>query len=324
MDIKIQCSCGNKYEFELEPVGGQAPASLCCPDCGASWTEYANACLAQAQTPPEESNLSVATEQKQSRAEEQSGAGDPGLSLRPVRPAPVRVAVPAALATPLTAPGVALPARKPSFARGVLGAALGAAVGGLVWFLIFLGGDTSTSLFGLGVGLLCGLGAHWLSRDEGSKELGMIAGVLTVLAILLTQYAVARSQTTRAVDRAVKEQYEQLVAQAQQVLKNLPTQSDEEIRQFLSSHRRPRSGGSGGAEVTADDIAAFRKQLPLLQNLASRQVTPAELAKLLRSDLGDFISRAASSTTLLQNIGLFGAAMIVTAAGIAYKINANA
>ncbi len=45
--IKIQCGCGQRYSFEVEPVGGQVPAPVACPACGADGTAAANAALAQ-------------------------------------------------------------------------------------------------------------------------------------------------------------------------------------------------------------------------------------------------------------------------------------
>ena len=45
--IKIQCGCGQRYAFEVEPVGGRMPAAIACPACGANGTVAANAVIAQ-------------------------------------------------------------------------------------------------------------------------------------------------------------------------------------------------------------------------------------------------------------------------------------
>jgi hypothetical protein len=322
MKIEIQCSCGKEFEFDLESVDSRAPASLGCPDCGTSWTEYANAYLAQAldRPPPDPTPNATLTEAAQDA---------PSPSVEPsalvLRPVPVRVPVPGSPVTLSPMPGVTPPpAQKASFARGVLGAALGAALGGALWFLECRATGMSTILLGLGVGLLCGLGAYWLSRNEGSKELGAIAGVLTVLAILLTQYAVAQSQATSAIERAAKDRYEEFVAEAQQLLKSVPTGSDEEIQQFLTSRGRSSLGVARRTKVQPEELAAFRKHLSVIQRLANRQLTPAELAQFLRSDLAEIVSQFASSTTLFQSIGLLGAAIIIASAVLAYRINANA
>jgi hypothetical protein len=45
--IKIQCGCGQRYAFQVEPVGGQMPAAVSCPKCGTDGTSAANSVLAQ-------------------------------------------------------------------------------------------------------------------------------------------------------------------------------------------------------------------------------------------------------------------------------------
>jgi hypothetical protein len=45
--IKIQCGCGQKYAFDVEPVAGGMPAAVACPVCGDDGTAAANAVIAQ-------------------------------------------------------------------------------------------------------------------------------------------------------------------------------------------------------------------------------------------------------------------------------------
>ena len=45
--IKILCGCGQKYAFEVEPVGGLMPSAIGCPVCGADGTTAANSIIAQ-------------------------------------------------------------------------------------------------------------------------------------------------------------------------------------------------------------------------------------------------------------------------------------
>src|SRR5712691_10926488 len=47
MEIKIQCGCGTKYKFDVEPVNGRMPTKVQCPSCGADGTTDANQILAQ-------------------------------------------------------------------------------------------------------------------------------------------------------------------------------------------------------------------------------------------------------------------------------------
>src|SRR6266404_929293 len=68
MEIKIQCGCGTKYKFDVEPVNGRMPTRVQCPSCSADGTTDANQILAQklpyAPRPPvvllEPSTVSVA------------------------------------------------------------------------------------------------------------------------------------------------------------------------------------------------------------------------------------------------------------------------
>ena len=47
MEIKIQCSCGTRYAFEVEPVNGWMPVRVKCPGCGVDGTDVANDILRQ-------------------------------------------------------------------------------------------------------------------------------------------------------------------------------------------------------------------------------------------------------------------------------------
>jgi outer membrane protein assembly factor BamB len=47
MEIKVQCSCGGKFAFDVEPVNGQMPCDVACPECGADATGQANRVIAE-------------------------------------------------------------------------------------------------------------------------------------------------------------------------------------------------------------------------------------------------------------------------------------
>lgn len=40
--VKIECGCGQRYAFDVEPVNGRMPAPIKCPACGAEGTAAAN------------------------------------------------------------------------------------------------------------------------------------------------------------------------------------------------------------------------------------------------------------------------------------------
>jgi outer membrane protein assembly factor BamB len=48
MNIKVQCACGAKYSFEVEPLEGRMPFAVNCPTCQADGTEAANQLIAEA------------------------------------------------------------------------------------------------------------------------------------------------------------------------------------------------------------------------------------------------------------------------------------
>jgi hypothetical protein len=52
MPIKVQCACGQKYSFEVEPVDGRMPAPIACPVCGVDGTAVANDIIAQNSSAP--------------------------------------------------------------------------------------------------------------------------------------------------------------------------------------------------------------------------------------------------------------------------------
>src|SRR5262245_49627789 len=102
MEIKIQCSCGSRYKFDVEPVNGQVPAPLSCPNCQADWTEQANAVIAQ--------NLGVAASSTPPVAEASQPTSFAGAPPPPAVPSPTRVGLrlsAAAQPAPAPAEGVA-------------------------------------------------------------------------------------------------------------------------------------------------------------------------------------------------------------------------
>ena len=46
MPIKIQCGCGQRYAFDIEPFCGHMPCPVNCPICGADGTSAANEVIA--------------------------------------------------------------------------------------------------------------------------------------------------------------------------------------------------------------------------------------------------------------------------------------
>jgi uncharacterized protein YxjI len=47
MEIKLQCGCGTKYKFDVEPANGRMPNRVQCPNCGNDGTFDANELIAR-------------------------------------------------------------------------------------------------------------------------------------------------------------------------------------------------------------------------------------------------------------------------------------
>jgi len=50
--IKIQCGCGQRYAFDVEPVNGRMPSGVACPICSADGTDVANTIIEHSLPPP--------------------------------------------------------------------------------------------------------------------------------------------------------------------------------------------------------------------------------------------------------------------------------
>jgi hypothetical protein len=253
------------------------------------------------------------------------------------------------IARPVAAPGriqpqpaakaAAPPGKKPSFGMGLLGGLAGALVGSLVYFLAFKYALHVSLLYlsilrflAVGVGFLAGMGAEWLGRKEGSKELGMIAVVFTLAGIVGAQYLVARGWWNEgSAARAYESSYETQVAEAKKVIAAVPTGSDQEIRNYLAKEAADEDEKPDPKAVTAEEIKEFRdKQLPELRDMASgkitkeefdkkNQVDPEEQKKELAAEEGTF--KAVFLLLLLSKFNLVSCAI---ASGLAYKLCANA
>ena len=47
MEVKIQCDCGTRFAFDVEPVNGRMPVKINCPGCGEDRTGQANEVIRQ-------------------------------------------------------------------------------------------------------------------------------------------------------------------------------------------------------------------------------------------------------------------------------------
>jgi hypothetical protein len=166
--VKIQCGCGQKYAFDVEPVNGQMATPVTCPVCGVDGTSVANQIISQAlaaQTPP-----------------------PPATRLRTAAAAPV--ASEDIIARPI-APIVKQSPPKESgefnLGREILGAFIGAVVGIGAMYAFFEFAGFRFPLLGVGIGVLTGFGAKILGRGTDST-LGIISGAIALVSVVGTLF----------------------------------------------------------------------------------------------------------------------------------------
>jgi len=352
MEVKVQCACGTRYKFDVEPVNDVLPGPVSCPTCGADGTAASNAIIQQSLN----ARLTVVSagggqpasaEKPRIRLHVASpNAGTSPDAVSPTAQAAVLAAAAhppaegtASLAVPareprvgrpgaaLAQPSAGTPRAKGNFGLGILGAALGTLLTVGIWLWIFYATESGSrsilKLFAIGVGLTAGFGARLLSRDEGSKELGSIAAAIAFLGIFGAQYLIAKEQIIGGYKKGVSQAYEMQVDYAKKAVKSIPTGSDQEIREFLAKETADEGEKIKPADIEGEEIQLFRdKELPELRDLASGKITKTQYNK----DSGVEELEENSGIKLLlaiRGLGLFTFGAMIIALGAAYKIAAS-
>ena len=103
--IKIDCECGQRYAFDVEPVNGRMPSAVACPACGVDGTIAANEFITRQLAPV---------------AAASAPAVVPAITIAPVPPpiAPITPANPVHLSSRVAAPTAAAP--KADLRRGLV------------------------------------------------------------------------------------------------------------------------------------------------------------------------------------------------------------
>ncbi len=350
MEVKVQCACGTRYKFDVEPINNRMPGPVNCPTCGADGTAASDAIIQQSLSAQAAGVAGLGqpapAEKPRIRLHIPShGAANTAPTAAPVAqpaslPAAARLSDPGTLAvaetqerpptrtvSALAQPAAETPRAKGRFGFGILGAVLGTLLSVGLWLGIFYATETGSrsvlKLFAIGVGLAAGFGARLLSRDEGSKELGSITAAIAFLGIFGTQYLIAKEQIIGSYKREVNQEYETRVEYAKKALKAIPTGSDQEIRDFLAKEAAGEGEHIKSAEIDGEEIQLFRdKELPELRDLASGKTTKAKYNK----DSGVEELEENSGIKLLlaiKGLGLFTIGAMIIALGAAYKIAAS-
>jgi hypothetical protein len=191
MELKVNCGCGQKYKFDVEPTNGQMPFAVNCPSCGVDGTPVANQMLAEhfinnppAPVPPPPPPAPGGLRINRPAPAPTPPPLPPGAAMASSStavPPPMAGRVPAPALKPLTQTPTGTP-KDFSLGLGTLGAFLGSAVGGGLMYGFYALAGFRFPLTGWGIGLLAGIGARWLARGRDST-LGAISAVIAVITI---------------------------------------------------------------------------------------------------------------------------------------------
>jgi len=171
----VQCDCGQKFKFDVEPVNGAMPFTVNCPSCGADQTHAANAMLADAAPLTMSSAAPVGARLQLNR---QVPAPAPVVA----QPPPIARVAPAAMSTPRPKT-----AGEFNMGLGILGAFLGAGLGAGLMYGFYQFAGFRFPLLGVGIGVLTGYGAKLLFKGT-DNVLGIIAGTIALIAVVGTLY----------------------------------------------------------------------------------------------------------------------------------------
>ncbi|HTH49321.1 MAG TPA: hypothetical protein VMB21_17525 [Candidatus Limnocylindria bacterium] len=263
MNLKIECACGQKIAFDVEPENGVMPCELPCPSCQTDITGLANAEIRRQSAPPPPTAPTMA----RLRVSAPAGAPAPETAAvaAPPEAAPVSAAEPPRssrpMATALAAAAAAAPvtgddgeASGKAFLLGTVGVLLGALAGVLVWFLLAQVGLTHR-IAAILVAVGAGAGGRFFCRG-GDKSLGGVAAVLAVIGMFFGgAITFNKAITDKFVmnDKELRESYADDIRTSKEILTQIPNGTDEEVARYLT-----KADGPDAEATTAKDVADFR------------------------------------------------------------------
>ena len=327
LELKVQCDCGQKYKFDIEPVEDRMSYTVNCPLCGLDGTAKASILLqeiisnqpvsiapAPAAPPPPPPPISPAAPRLRIGGTSQSSA------------APAADAPPPPIA-PRPLPGGAggksratTPASGGNFALGVTGAIVGGLVGMLLWYLIYQTTGLRLGILVLGIGALSGYGSKLLGRCH-SQSMGLVTAGCALVFIFGAQYLKARSLwhvDATSIDQA----YEEEMTEAKKMITEIPNGTDDEIRQHLIKEAASEGEKPTAGQITPEEIKLFRElSWQRMKDLSSGKPSKAEYVAERRKLEGE-----ASDTMIgriifwVMALGIFNIFYIIAGTGLAYKI----
>jgi hypothetical protein len=278
MELKIECPCGQRLKFDVEPVDGRMPGSITCPSCGADDTHLANAVLADALT-TQSNSTRVPVAQKVGVSENRL------LRIRREEPPPVATAStidtappPPVTPYPRTAAGDADTHQSDKSRRnpavGILAGLAAGFVAAFLWYLLTLATGYEIRPVSWIIGVAVGLGMRF-GGCANTHKYGSIAVLITAMAIIGGQYFVIGRFVDRSLDSLAENAYKDHMVFARNALN---ASTDQEISKLFAQHY-----GKNEFFVTKEEIQEFRATLPELQDFLDGKPSKAEYVKSIRS-----------------------------------------
>lgn len=307
MEVAIDCSCGTRYKFDVEPVNGQMPATVQCPECGVDGTEAANAYIQQ-----------------------QTAASDPSTASSPLtiqrrepdlahEPPSHTAAAPVSRGVPSAPPPPKKKKKKrgygePNILLGTVGAVAAGFIAMIVWFAIIKATNIEFGFIAWAVGGVVGVGCRILGGGY-SQTLGFIAAACALVAIVGGEYLATKSAYDEIVDGILEEAYDARMGYAQRAQK---LGTDQEIRKFIVLEWSDEDEQYTMDSVTQEDIDNFRDvELPELKEFINGNPSREEFEEKLQAT---FNSGSMKAMVLKESISLWTLLWLFLGVGSAYRL----
>lgn len=205
---------------------------------------------------------------------------------------------------------------EPNMLLGSLGAVVAGIIGLLAWYAMVRYANIESGLIAWGVGGLVGFGCRILGGGYSSK-LGFIAGSCALIAIVGGQYVAYRSMFDQVIAKQMDTVYAEALEHAQKAVQQ---KTDEEIRAFLANTRSGDGKTVTPEQITAEDLADFRKNLPELRDLASGKTKKEQYQAQLMQRLH---SVDIQGSLLKESLSLWTLLWLFLGIGSAYKLGSG-
>lgn len=296
MDIKIDCSCGIRYEFEVEPVNGQMPVSVQCPQCSVDGTSAAN------------EFIRLAGQVEAEPAPQKT----PTVAL--AHPPSGRPATPTLHAPPQRPQKRKREFGEPNITLGTVGAVGAAFVGMMIWYFLIKLTNTEYGIVAWGVGGLTGVGCRLLGGGY-SQKLGIIAAVCALVAIVGGEFLATNAAYNQFVGEFLEQAYDGRMAYAQRAVKH---ETDQDVRTFLAREQSEEGAPVTPESIPQEDITEFKKnELPQLKEFINGRPSRSEYQSTLQAG---FNSVAMKGSVLKNSVSLWTLLWLFLGVGSAYRL----